>query len=231
MASSPAIARPAGVVRSSASVRGNETHSEVLQFLEKSRQQIGLPSGPSGPVASIPGRYRSPRPASGLHQFLAGFPPRSPEFALADLQCAIVQPRRIAYSAWRGSASHEELVAGRSSGLQAGPEHFPLPVCLAKKRWRILASQKKLVLRTRGCCAHPGHTGWFLASGYACKARTGDYAGTQQCGSNSSSRVMGCDAMPDSNVLKPSERVHLHQFTGGDETTQHRCGLPPRSIS
>ncbi len=71
--------------------QGNETHSEVLQFL-KSRQQIG---NRAAPAVQPPDQHDIDLPSpSGLQQFLAGAAPEVNSRACK----AIVQPRRIAYS-------------------------------------------------------------------------------------------------------------------------------------
>jgi hypothetical protein len=75
------MARPAGVVRSSASVR--ETNpTQMFQFLEGSQQIRYRPA----PAIQSPDQHQVDLPAaSGFQDFLAGFPPHRPGVHLANL--------------------------------------------------------------------------------------------------------------------------------------------------
>jgi hypothetical protein len=94
MASRPAIALPAGVVRSSASVKRDEPDIEVLQFLERHQQIRYEPA----PAIQPPYQHHVDLAATdGLQYLLTRLSRFAPEFTSRSCK-AIVHRRRAAYS-------------------------------------------------------------------------------------------------------------------------------------
>ena len=137
MASRPAIGRPAGVVRSSASVSETKPTPRWLQF----------PAGwPVGPLLTgrDPGTRPTPRlfpDGGGLDHVLAGLSPRRSGVDLADLPSNrpaapgnVLPPRPVLHC-------EGLLINCGDAGVQAGPEHFRRPACLAKNGFPAFAGK------------------------------------------------------------------------------------------
>ena len=121
IASSPAMARPAGVVRSRASVKGNETDAEMFQFL-KGCQQIRYRPAPA--IQTPHQHYVELSPAGGREQFLTSYSLGRTGANLTDLEGD--RPAASGGILPHGAALHRKclLIVRRNAGVQASAKHF-----------------------------------------------------------------------------------------------------------
>ena len=138
-ASNPAIARPAGVVRSRASVSETKPTPRCSSSCRVARQIRYRPA----PAVQSPHQDYIDLPAAGSLQYLlASFSLAAPD--PTSRTCMAMAPAPSGGILAHGVALHRKclLIVGGNAGVQAGTEHFRRVSVPGQKRYRILPLER-----------------------------------------------------------------------------------------